>query len=162
MECAGCSGLWVPGNHFDELARRAAERHREGGGVGQAATPRVEGANPARQSVQYRRCPECSAFMQRKNFQKTSGVIIDRCRSHGTWLDADELERIAGYLLTGGRPRASAFLKAQEAKDEAEYQSARRIHTRLEHSTGWNTSSTSSSNADGALSLLGLLSDLLD
>lgn len=161
MECAECSGLWVPGDHFDDLVRRAAERHREGGGVGQASAPRVQGANPARQSVQYRRCPECSQFMQRRNFQKTSGVIIDRCKAHGTWLDADELERIAGYLLTGGRPQATAALRAEEARDEARYQSARRVNTTLQHGGGW-TSSATSSWGDGGGSLLGLLADLLE
>ncbi|HKX45900.1 MAG TPA: zf-TFIIB domain-containing protein, partial [Planctomycetota bacterium] len=48
------------------------------------------------------RCPECQAQMQRANFQKRSGVIIDRCHEHGTWLDSDELERIAAYILGGG------------------------------------------------------------
>ncbi|MGH0036194.1 MAG: zf-TFIIB domain-containing protein [Myxococcota bacterium] len=161
FECAECSGLWVPENHFDDLVERAAQRHREGGGVGQASRPRVEGANPAAQSVQYRRCPDCNQFMQRSNFRKTSGVIIDRCRLHGTWLDADELERIAGYLLTGGRPRATAFLKAQEAQDEAEYQSARRHKIAAQHSGGF-LGEPSTSSGGGALSLLGLLSDLLD
>lgn len=41
--------------------------------------------------------------MQRANFQKRSGVIIDRCHAHGTWLDADELECAAGYILESQR-----------------------------------------------------------
>ena len=40
--------------------------------------------------------------MQRKNFRKSSGVILDVCGAHGTWLDADELEQIAGFILSGG------------------------------------------------------------
>lgn len=40
--------------------------------------------------------------MQRRNFQRRSGVIVDWCRGHGTWLDADELEAIAGYIVSGG------------------------------------------------------------
>jgi Zn-finger nucleic acid-binding protein len=45
--------------------------------------------------------------MHRRNFRKSSGVIIDRCTAHGTWLDADELEQIAGFILTGRQPSAT-------------------------------------------------------
>jgi Zn-finger nucleic acid-binding protein len=64
----------------------------------------VTGANPAAQAVCYRKCPVCEQFMHRRNFRKASGVIIDRCNEHGTWLDADELEQIAGYLASGREP----------------------------------------------------------
>ena len=64
--------------------------------------------------------------MQRRNFRKSSGVIVDRCREHGTWLDADELEQITGFILSGGRPEAEEHLKqsgtdAQEARTSAAF-----------------------------------------
>ena len=40
--------------------------------------------------------------MQRKNYGKRSGVIVDWCGTHGTWLDADELEQIAAFIASGG------------------------------------------------------------
>jgi hypothetical protein len=40
--------------------------------------------------------------MQRKNFARRSGVIVDWCGHHGTWLDAHEVEDIAAYILAGG------------------------------------------------------------
>jgi hypothetical protein len=40
--------------------------------------------------------------MQRKNFGKRSGVIVDWCGAHGTWLDKDELEQIAAFIAEGG------------------------------------------------------------
>lgn len=87
--CGRCEGLWVPDGHLERLL--------EGAGGGELA-PRVRGGNPTRQAVAYRRCPECETQMQRRNFQRSSGVIVDVCRTHGTWLDADELEQIAGFL----------------------------------------------------------------
>jgi Zn-finger nucleic acid-binding protein len=57
--------------------------------------------------VVYRKCPECAGTMQRKNFAKRSGVIVDWCGKHGTWLDADELEEIAAYVLAGGLDKAA-------------------------------------------------------
>lgn len=110
-ECPECNGLWVPGDNLDKLIQRALQRRRENPERA-IEMPRRQGSNPFQQKVQYRKCPECEGFMQRKNFQRSSGVILDRCGEHGTWLDADELEQIVGFLLAGGardyRPEPSA------------------------------------------------------
>jgi Zn-finger nucleic acid-binding protein len=89
------------------------------------AAPRVKGGNPFHQQVRYRKCPECDGFMNRRNYQKSSGVIIDVCRAHGTWLDADELEQIAGFILSGGR--TSPMLEAEHARAASEAAAAARI-----------------------------------
>lgn len=102
-ECPGCHGLWAPDESFDQLVRRALEAHREKGAFEEAPKPRVSGANPVGQQMTYRKCPVCDGLMQRRNFQRRSGIIVDWCGSHGTWLDADELEAIAGYIARGGR-----------------------------------------------------------
>lgn len=103
-ECRECNGLWIPDDSFDLLVSRAIDARRNADPAQLAALkPRVTGSNPAAQRVQYRKCPVCDGFMQRRNFRRSSGVIIDRCSSHGTWLDADELEQIAGFVLSGGK-----------------------------------------------------------
>lgn len=105
-ECGQCHGLWVPDDNFEILVSHAIEvqqKHITANGLlPDDKKPRVTGANPAQQSVQYRRCPVCNTQMYRRNYRKRSGVIIDTCGKHGTWLDADELERIAGFILSGG------------------------------------------------------------
>lgn len=101
-ECRSCHGLWAPAESFDELVSRAIDSRQNATAAElQVLKPRVTGSNPAGQRVQYRKCPECDGFMQRRNFRKTSGVIIDSCPEHGIWLDADELEQIAGFILSG-------------------------------------------------------------
>jgi Zn-finger nucleic acid-binding protein len=121
-ECPRCHGLWAPGESFEELVNRAIEVQR-GHGSGQlpGSGPRVKGGNPVAEPVQYRKCPACGVLMQRKNFRQTSGVVIDRCHAHGTWLDADELEQIAGFVLSGGLERSPGprGLGAEKAKREA-------------------------------------------
>ncbi len=103
-ECRECNGLWIPDDSFDLLVSRAIDARRNADPAQLAALkPRVTGSNPAAQRVQYRKCPVCDGFMQRRNFRRSSGVIIDCCSSHGTWLDADELEQIAGFVLSGGK-----------------------------------------------------------
>lgn len=102
-ECTKCRGLWVPGKSFDALIERATEARRSAAATLQVSAPRVTGDNPAAQKVQYRKCPGCEVHMNRRNFRKSSGIIIDVCRDCGTWLDADELEGIAGFILSGSQ-----------------------------------------------------------
>ena len=129
-ECPECHGLCAPGASFDAMVARAIEARKNADPTQlDALAPRVTGSNPAAQSVRYRKCPECDAFMHRRNFRKSSGVIIDRCAEHGTWLDADELEQIAGFILSGGstspllrqepRPRLDPRSEAQFARMRA-------------------------------------------
>ena len=128
-ECPQCRGLWVPGDHFEALVSRAAEARKSAEPA--ASPPRVKGANPSQQSVRYRKCPECDAFMHRRNYQKSSGVIIDVCNTHGTWLDSDELEQIAGFILSGGRTSPMLVAEEQDAASKAAALAAARL--RIEH-----------------------------
>lgn len=104
-ECAKCNGLWVAGERLDALIARAVDAARE-----QAASGAVRGEPPRRVTVQfaYRSCPECGHRMLRKNFGQRSGVIVDWCGGHGTWLDKDELEQIARFIAAGGLRQAGA------------------------------------------------------
>jgi len=118
-ECGTCNGLWVPGEAFDALVKRAIESHRDATPQERfTRKPRARGANPAQQGVAYRKCPKCQAYMQRRNFQKSSGVIVDRCHEHGTWLDADELEQIAGFILSGGAPSPTLTAPVPSAAEQ--------------------------------------------
>lgn len=101
-ECENCNGLWIPGDQFDALVEAAAKARQENQTEQVEPDPRHTGANPVAQAIAYRRCPECDAMMQRKNFRQRSGVILDVCRDHGTWLDSDELERVVGFIMSGG------------------------------------------------------------
>ena len=118
QECPKCFGLWAPENRFDALIDRAAATARDRDLEGESSAPRVDGGNPLDSSVEYRRCPVCDALMIRRNFQKRSGVIVDRCHEHGSWLDAHELERIAGFVLSGRAERASAIEEKERAARE--------------------------------------------
>jgi Zn-finger nucleic acid-binding protein len=52
--------------------------------------------------ITYVRCPRCAKPMNRMNFGRRSGVIVDACRDHGTWLDAGELERVRDFVRAHG------------------------------------------------------------
>jgi Zn-finger nucleic acid-binding protein len=53
--------------------------------------------------AQYIKCPVCREFMGRRNFGAKSGVIVDRCSTHGVWLDGGELKRILEWKKAGGQ-----------------------------------------------------------
>ena len=76
-----------------------------------------------------------------KNFRKRSGVIVDVCHLHGSWLDAHELERIAGFVLSGRADRASQLEAQQRTERErsgahAVARRARSPETRFENPSG--------------------------
>ncbi len=65
------------------------------------------------EQLRYRACPCCGELMHRGLFGKRSGVIVDRCRSHGTWLDAGELRQLMEWARAGGQ-------LLQQERDEEE------------------------------------------
>ncbi len=82
--------------------------------------------------------------MQRKNYGRKSGVIIDICARHGMWFDLHELEELLGWLRAGG----------VEAKDPAPTQRTERV-------TGGFSSASLEPRADSLLSVGDLLTDIL-
>jgi Zn-finger nucleic acid-binding protein len=130
-ECGRCGGLWAPGERLEQLVARALEEPGvEGTEGGRAPEPRETGGNPLETPVRYRRCPVCGGHMARRNWRRISGVVLDRCREHGTWLDADELERIAGFVRSGGLQRAQD-LERREAERDAPRDRATSEFTRI-------------------------------
>jgi Zn-finger nucleic acid-binding protein len=107
QECPECNGLWVPGDQFDALVNKAIEAQKKRPTSGLAA-PKKHSPYSVDVKVQYRKCPACKGHMSRKNFGKRSGVIVDWCSKDGTWLDADELEQIAGFIMKGGLQASGA------------------------------------------------------
>ena len=66
--------------------------------AGDAAASRVDTV------VRYRPCVACGAMMNRINFGKLSGTVVDVCKGHGTFLDSGELHQIVAFIQRR-RPR---------------------------------------------------------
>ena len=102
QECLSCGGLWLDREAFERLGE---SRERQGAVLG--ALP----GGPARvealpESVKYRPCPACGQLMNRLNYAKRSGVVLDVCKEHGLWFDRDELRRVLVFIQGGGLDRA--------------------------------------------------------
>jgi Zn-finger nucleic acid-binding protein len=172
-ECHECHGLWLGREYVDILVNRTikSRRAREAAGEMLIEARRV-GGNPMQQKVVYRQCPECEKQMARRNFRRGSGVIIDRCPGHGTWLDADELEQIAGYLTSSSKqgmdinPSLEMERSADGLQPTVEY--TQRTQELLEQrkrrrdaNTNIFTTRFETSRGPGSSSLLEFLSDLI-
>ena len=99
LECPMCCGLFVDATDLESMIGEQEKRV--------AASAGVPGERPRRSvleagDVTYLKCPVCSGVMNRVNYGRISGVIIDYCRLHGYWLDEGELEKIAGWVASGG------------------------------------------------------------
>lgn len=71
----------------------------------QAARPATDAAvarGAYEPDFRYLRCPQCGRTMNRQNFMKRSGVIVDVCMHHGTWFDDDEARRAGEFIGAGG------------------------------------------------------------
>lgn len=52
--------------------------------------------------VGYIKCPVCKDLMNRVNYGKKSGVVVNKCSLHGIWLDRGFLNHLIGWARAGG------------------------------------------------------------
>jgi Zn-finger nucleic acid-binding protein len=122
LECERCAGLWLGNDVFENLAERASSDAAEIDRYfvsPQARPAKVDSPEErASQQWQYRHCPVCREMMYRRNYGRRSGVIIDLCKDHGVWFDADELPRILAWIRSGGMAKVEEERAAQAAREE--------------------------------------------
>lgn len=125
LECGTCRSVWIDAATFEHICAshetQAAVLHQWTGSAGaheRAGGPGAKSSSPT--EVRYRKCVACGTMMNRLNFGRLSGTIVDVCRGHGTFLDAGELHRVVRFIQGGGldraRQRQIEDLKEQEQK----------------------------------------------
>ena len=115
LECERCLGLWLDVTSF---AKICADREQQSAVLGSASIAPTHAVYET-SKVNYAPCPECSQLMNRINFARCSGVIVDVCKGHGTWFDRDELSHIVEFIRDGG-------LEASRAREKNEIKEERR------------------------------------
>ncbi|MCC7307582.1 MAG: zf-TFIIB domain-containing protein [Acidobacteria bacterium] len=99
-ECERCGGFWSNTQTFEDLCASKEQQSSVLGFIGSYVHSDME---PAK--ISYVPCPDCKELMNRSNFARSSGVIIDRCKQHGVWFDAAELPKILEFVDSGGLAR---------------------------------------------------------
>lgn len=95
--CANCDGLWIAGTTFEDICSDTEKRSAVLGFFDSRDKKATSSTK-----VTYVPCPECGQLMNRSNFARASGVIVDICKQHGVWFDADELRAIVEFIQNGG------------------------------------------------------------
>jgi Zn-finger nucleic acid-binding protein len=119
MECGQCQATWVDSKTFDEIC---ADQTAQAEVLSRYSAPQSDVAE-----VHYRRCVACGKMMNRLNFARLSGTIIDVCKGHGAFLDAGELHAIVAFIRQGGLDRARQR-QIDELKEEEERIRALQAH----------------------------------
>jgi Zn-finger nucleic acid-binding protein len=113
--------MWADADSFRKLCEdRETQTIFMGPGTAMSH-PQV--SDPSAGGILYRPCPACAELMNRFNFAGCSGVILDACKPHGVWFDADDLRRMVAFIRGGG-------LDAARQRELHQLEEARR---RLEH-----------------------------
>lgn len=113
--CPQCLGLFLPVGGVERLMDQAVAPVWSVNLqllASLADTPRAEDA-----PLRYRPCPSCGDLMHRSLYGKRSGVVVDRCRDHGLWLDAGELRQLLEWARAGG-PLFDQERREQEAREQ--------------------------------------------
>lgn len=130
-ECARCGGLWVDVAAFEQICN---EREQQAAVLGAAALVPKGAATVEPNKVRYVPCPECGQLMNRVNFARCSGVVVDVCKGHGTWFDRNELQRIIDFIRGGGltvsRSREKRELEEERQRLRQEQLAAAALHNK--------------------------------
>lgn len=125
LECDRCAGLWLGNEVFEQLTEQASSDALNIDVLFESARARSAKSDltdrpdaPGEEGWQYRNCAVCGKMMHRRNYGRRSGVIIDLCRKHGAWFDADELPRILAWIRSGGLAKAKEDRAAEAARQE--------------------------------------------
>ncbi|HYR01925.1 MAG TPA: zf-TFIIB domain-containing protein [Syntrophobacteria bacterium] len=124
--CDTCLGLFFDPGELEALLEATVAN------VFTINRSQLDGINTAMRSgdygVFYVKCPVCTTIMNRVNFGTKSGVIVDRCKEHGVWLDGGELRHLFEWMKAGGKLLDQ---ERQEARKKAETEQERERRDRL-------------------------------
>lgn len=102
--CASCDSIWLDPPTFVKLCTDQQARGDLVTSLGVTSageSPRPASTNP----VRYVRCPACQKTMNRSNFGRASGIVIDLCKGHGAWFEHGELHGVLQFVASGGLDR---------------------------------------------------------
>jgi len=152
-ECNKCSGMWADVETFQSVCVDREKQSSVLGFIGE----RELNAEPLSQ-ISYVPCPKCKQLMNRSNFAKASGVIIDTCKQHGVWFDAEELPKIIEFIQKGGMDIARQRERMEIDNERSRLRDEMRKQARFDAKFG---TKNISDNADER-GIQGFLSKLFD
>lgn len=111
--CPRCHGLFFDLNELHALLDDAVAPAYE---INYALLEKVQ-AGPVSRRAAYVPCPDCGKLMNKVQFAERSGVVVDRCRNHGIWLEGGELRRLMEWKKAGGQVLQQQNRRRAESDD---------------------------------------------
>ena len=105
LECTECRGFFLERHAIEVLGTEEGKSLR----LAFPKRPRV----PEDAHVRYLACPTCQTRMNRVNFAKISGVIVDVCKQDGVWFDSGEINTVIEFVEKGGLEIARKRIAAE-------------------------------------------------
>jgi Zn-finger nucleic acid-binding protein len=100
LACETCHGILFPPNGLRQtLTRLREEAEADTAALAEERQKNLRAVLP--ETVRYKRCPVCKLSMTRRNFAALSGIILDVCGQHGTWVDSAMFEQLAALASKG-------------------------------------------------------------
>ncbi|ABF41518.1 hypothetical protein Acid345_2517 [Candidatus Koribacter versatilis Ellin345] len=159
-ECPACDGMWLDATTLQQIC---AEKEEQAAVIGMPTEPR----EPVHvdTNFKYVPCPVCTQLMNRVNFARMSGVIVDVCKAHGTWFDKDELRRLVEFIRAGGldkaRARQNADLEAQHERLKNAGNAGIPASMRAAVEGEWSSGRSDHSSVDAILDFASFIATLL-
>jgi Zn-finger nucleic acid-binding protein len=137
-ECSRCGGLWVDASSFHRICQETEEQTM----VLQATSSSSARPSETAPAQRYWPCPECRRLMNRQNFARVSGIIVDVCKGHGVWFNQGELRRIVEFIREGGMSRARERERADLEDERARLRAAARdVQAAAARTGAWSSGS---------------------
>ena len=125
--CESCMGVWLDYSELSHIVNTKDEFWSNSyiesikNEIGIPGTPESEKGRVLL-------CPKCNEHMPPINYQYSSGVIVNSCKSnHGVWLDSGELEKIQIYMEHWSKKALENKSKYDEALSDVKAQHEERF-----------------------------------
>jgi len=114
LSCPGCQGTFFPARSLEAVLDklRATVDPMDAESVLREFRSRFNRQLP--EAIRYKACPVCEQTMTRRGYGTVSGVIVDVCPAHGTWVDQAQFASLADFICRGGDILAE---KAQQVRE---------------------------------------------
>jgi Zn-finger nucleic acid-binding protein len=111
--CPNCRGIFFPNRGLEEVLNklRATCDPVDVQSVMKDFKDRFSRKLPT--AIRYKTCPVCVTVMTRRNYATVSGVIVDQCGDHGTWVDEAQFGALADFISRGGDVLATEASKTR-------------------------------------------------
>ncbi|WFP50793.1 zf-TFIIB domain-containing protein [Methylomonas sp. EFPC3] len=99
--CSECFGLFFDPGELEVLLEDSVAP------VADFNLPLLQNINRERyqadRPVKYLKCPVCQVLMNRMLYGYQSGVVVNRCKGHGVWLDNGQISHLLEWKKAGGQ-----------------------------------------------------------